>query len=71
MPKGNKRQPAKKRTYARRAIKSNVIDPPNTTIKKDTEIEELTTICSIMDNFTSEQKQRVLKFLCGRYYDFL
>lgn len=38
---------------------------------KDTEVESLAAICSIFDNWSTEQKQRNLKYLCGRYYDFL
>lgn len=71
-----KKQPAKKRAYKKRknilpTEKSISNLAPVTLTNKDTEIESLTAICSIMDNFNNEQKQRVLKFLCGRYYDFM
>jgi hypothetical protein len=68
-----KKKAAKKRAYNRKP-KTDIIENvrfPIVVQKKDTEIEELAALCSIMDNFTTEQKQRVLKFLCGRYYDFL
>lgn len=73
----NKKQPAKKRAYKKRKNIAPVEkETPNQLVpavitNKDTEIEQLTVICSMMDNFTTEQKQRILKFLCGRYYDFL
>lgn len=72
-----KKQPAKKRAYRKR---KNIAPVEKETTKqlvpvkltnKDTEIEQLTVICSMMDNFNPEQKQRILKFLCGRYYDFM
>jgi hypothetical protein len=44
-------------------------DPINP--KKDTEVESLALICSIFDNWNQEQKTRHLKYLFGRYYDFL
>lgn len=72
-----KKQPVKKRAYKKR---KNIVpveketpnkDVPVKLTNKDTEIEQLAAICSMMDNFNHEQKQRVLKFLCGRYYDFM
>lgn len=68
-----KKKAAKKRTNNGKP-KADIIENvrfPIVVQKKDTEIEELAALCSIMDNFTPEQKQRVLKFLCGRYYDFM
>lgn len=71
-----KKQPAKKKAYGKRKY----TPPVEAEIKefvslkstnKDTEIEQLAAICSMMDNFNLEQKQRILKFLCGRYYDFM
>jgi len=72
MPKAAKKQPAKKRAYVKKSDKwtrgqtDDQINP-----KKDTEVESLALICSIFDNWNQEQKTRHLKYLCGRYYDFL
>lgn len=83
MTKSTKKHPAKKRAYVKKSAKwtkkdsknaiqaIELLHPPKPVIKKDTEIEQLTAICSMMDNFNPEQKQRILKFLCGRYYDFM
>lgn len=79
MPKIFKKQPAKKRGRpAKKTIKpkrkitlQNYEIVPIPAAQKDTELQSLTQICSMMDNFSSEQKQRILKFLCGRYYDFM
>lgn len=75
---------ANKRTYNKRAAKwtkedhrraiNNIelLSPPEPiNDKKDNELAELTMICAMFDNMPPEQKQRVLKFLCGRYYDFM
>lgn len=76
--KSTKKQPAKKRPYKKRTnltkIKNNDLSELATPIKvtnKDTEVESLALICSIFDNWNHEQKQRNLKYLCGRYYDFM
>lgn len=79
MPKGNKKQPAKKRAYKKRANKSTTFNnadssewvPPIKTENKDTEVESLAAICSIFDSWDDEQKRRNLTYLCGRYYDFM
>jgi hypothetical protein len=82
MNKKQKQQPAK-RKYVKKsdkwtrkqtinAIKNiELIKPEATTPKKDKELETLAMICSVFDNLNDEQKQRFLKFLCGRYYDFM
>jgi len=81
MPKA-KKQPAKKRAYVKKSTKwtkedhkkaiSNLqfVEPAKIT-SKDTEVESLALICSIFDNWTMEQKQRNLKYIVGRYYDFM
>lgn len=77
MPQSIKKKAAKKRPYKKRTFTTKELfqeitkDPEPIKPKKDNELAELTMICAMMDNFTHEQKQRVLKFLCGRYYDFL
>lgn len=82
--KKNKKQQPVKRVYVKKSAKwkhkdsansiSNIELLPTPTEpapQKDTEVQSLAAICSLMDNFNPEQKQRVLKFLCGRYYDFM
>lgn len=82
MPKA-KKQPVKKRAYKKRKniLKSETITIPNTdssewipkvkATNKDTEVESLVLICSIFDNWSMEQKQRNLKYIVGRYCDFM
>lgn len=78
----SKKQPVKKRAYKKKSTKWTKSDSvkairnlqllePTVAPKKDTEVESLVAICSIFDNWNNEQKQRNLKYLCGRYYDFL
>lgn len=79
----NKKTTSKKRVYVKKAAKwtkkgnENAIEnielvkPAVLSRKKDNELQELTEICSIFDNWTPEQKRRNLQFLCGRYYDFM
>lgn len=83
MPKATKKQPAKKRAYVKKSAKwtkedsrkaiqgIELLDLPKPISKKDTEVESLVAICSIFDNWSHEQKQRNLKYICGRHYDFL
>lgn len=65
----NKKQPAKKRAYKKRAAK--LVPPEPLQPDKDNEVMLLATIISIFDNWSHEQKQRNLKYLASRYYDFL
>jgi hypothetical protein len=80
----SKKQPAKKKKVGRPVKKSarkkkqprevtlsNYQMVPVVATNKDTEVESLAAICSIFDNWSTEQKERNLKYLCGRYYDFL
>jgi hypothetical protein len=84
MQKSAKKKPAKKKKAGRPAKKkarktrtpkgatsSGYEMVPVVATNKDTEVESLAAICSIFDNWNNEQKQRNLKYLCGRYYDFL
>ena len=71
-----KKKPAKKRAYKKRA---NIMPVKETTIldlvpvkvtNKDTEVESLALICSIVANWSQEQRNRNLEYICGKYYDF-
>jgi len=85
MPKA-KKQPAKKRgrPAKQKATKymsgENEVTVTNTdpsgwvmevkSPKRDTEVASLAAICSILDNWTPEQRKRNLEYICGKYYDF-
>lgn len=81
MPKGIKKKAAKKRPYNRRSKTQTItnvdstdvqfITPSPKNIAKDNEVELLAIVCSVFDNLNDEQKQRFLKFICGRYYNFM
>ncbi len=66
MPR-TKQQPVK-RKYTKKAI---LVKPEPIKEGKDMETAELAQVISIFGNWTNEQKQRNLKYLCARYYDFL
>lgn len=72
----NKKKPVKKRGRPVKHevtisnIDSNGWIPLPANINKDTEIECLATICSIIDNWSPEQRKRNLEYICGKYYDF-
>lgn len=38
--------------------------------KRDTEVASLAAICSILDNWSPEQRKRNLEYIVGKYYDF-
>lgn len=71
-----KKKSAKKRAYKKRAnimpVKEVTIPDlvPVKSTNKDTEIECLVAICSIIDNWTPEQRKRNIEYICGKYYDF-
>lgn len=83
MSKATKKQPAKKKlgrpakkaprkkSQLKEITLSNYEIVPMKATSKDTEVESLAAICSMFDNWNEEQKRRNLKYLCGRYYDFL
>lgn len=84
MPKGIKKQPAKKRAYVKKAAKwtnedhkkaIQNIELLNPKLiqqpKPDNELKELLQIISIFDNWNSDQRSRNLKYLVSRYYDFM
>ena len=56
-------------TYLKTPQQSGLSDQE--TLQKDKELEQLAMICSLFDNLNDDQKQRFLKFLCGRYYNFM
>lgn len=80
--KSTKKQPVKKRAYIKHAAKwtkkdhanaindLQLVEPSFIPVSKDTEIECLNTMCSMMSNFSQEQRNRTLQFLVGKYYDF-
>lgn len=68
MPKGIKKQPTKKRAYVKKA---KLVPPAPPEKDKDRELELLALLCSVFDHWTKEQKERNLKYLCARYYDFM
>lgn len=83
MPKGIKKQPAKKRAYNK---KTTVLPKENTvfsntdssewvpelkTSQKDTELQELAAIISIFGNWTEDQKTRNIRFLASKYWEYL
>lgn len=84
MPKGTK-QPVKKRAYKKKAnlLSKEKTDFTNTdssgwlplpeinAIKKDTEIQELAAVVSIFDNWTEDQKTRIIRFLASKYWEYL
>lgn len=83
MPK-SKQQPAKKRGRPAKKKVNPIGKPlhqvtlsnyevgfkPIQATNKDTEVECLTAMCSILSNFTQDQRNRTLQFLVGKYYDF-
>lgn len=71
MNKKQKKQPVK-RKYTKRATKNSIknlelVEPEH----KDKETAELAQIIHIFEGWAMEQKQRNLKYLCSRFYDFL
>lgn len=74
MKKDQKQNPVK-RVYVKKSAKwtkkEAITEPPVSDPKKDNEIELLAAIISIFDNWDHEQKQRNLKYLASRYYDFM
>jgi hypothetical protein len=69
-PKSTKKQPVKIK-YTKKKDKWSLVPPEPKQPAKDMETAELAQIISIFGNWTNEQKQRNLKYLCARYYDFL
>lgn len=67
----NKKQPVKKRAYKKKADKWALVAPELKPAEKDMEIAELAQVISIFSNWNHEQKQRNLKYLCAKFYDFL
>lgn len=71
-----KKNPAKKRAYKKRKNLLPLVEErtpelvPVKVTNKDTEVECLATICSILDNFNPDQRKRTLEYICGKYYDF-
>lgn len=65
-----KKQQPVKRKYVKKAAKLNLVTPTPIQEQKDMEIAELTQICSIISNWTPEQRKRNLEYLAAKYYDF-
>lgn len=63
-----KKQPVK-RKYVRKA--TNLVPVVKPDEPTDNELQLLTLICSVFDNWSKDQKERNLKYLVGRYYDFM
>lgn len=63
-----KKKAAKKRSYNRkpRLIKPEPVEP-----EKDLEIELLATLCSVIDNWTPEQRRRNLTFITSKYSEYI
>lgn len=83
MSKETKKQPAKKRVYIKRSAKWDNNDNPVTfkrtdfegpvipAPKADSEIQDLTAIISIFDNWTEDQRIRNIRFLASKYWEYL
>jgi len=82
----SKKQPTpkkKKRVYVKRSLKwtkedtrkalenIQLLEPPMQAVKRDTEIQELTAVVSIFDNWTDDQKTRNIRFLASKYWEYL
>jgi len=79
----SKKQPAKKRSYKKRSnlakkektiianADSSELVPLLKPAKRDTEIQELAAICSIIENWNEDQKTRNLTFILSRYKDHI
>lgn len=67
-------RPRGSRNKAKKNVQDKATSKPNTIPIKyslDQEVAELSQVISIFRNWSDEQKQRNLKYLCAKFYDFL
>jgi hypothetical protein len=64
MNKNQKKKPAKKRSYNRKPRLIESLPKPE---DKDTEVETLALMCSVIDNWDAAQKNRNLNFIFSKY----
>jgi hypothetical protein len=68
MTRSKKQHPAK-RKYTKKTAKLVKPDPVDEEL--DTELKLLALMCSVLDNWTPEQKKRNLQFINSKYLDYL